>query len=1088
MEDRHVVLHDLKAYLPSALQNKIDPLEHVSYYAIFDGHAGTDAAAYAAAHLHELVVESQAYPTDPVKAFQEAFVTCDKDFVATSKKSGSTAICILIKGSLIYTAWLGDSHAVLVRGGVPIKIVDPHKPNRDDERARITALGGTIMHWGTWRVNGQLAVSRAIGDGEYKPYISADPDVTTVEVNGSEEFLIVGCDGLWDTITPEEATEIVFDHLEEKKADGGDIDNISARLATVAKEKGSGDNITIIVIFLKPVEDVTSLGKLSIRANGSAEVDINGISSTSEFVLCAGGRVSLEPSKDKPDFTSPNVSFASNEGGAMFSPDPFGNSGGLNLSSENFDNKIEDKRFSNESNERNSDGAFSNQSMNELLEKQSIDKVDDLLKMLDREDSSPTPDIDDAIPLEEILAKAREQPEDHVDGVEDDLDSSDDEIVELRRNGGDKSDSSHSNSPSGNSQLDEVLKLDDRKLSEDSDLSPSSSSNGISVFPEPTMDPCEQVTVVETGPEECGTVVPPTQELPSHQQPVLEIVDTMTCSMVKEEIMDQDDNITESNGVGEAVTFEGADDEGFMLKTPGQEQQQLSEFTPEVERERETSVDTGESVHVEDAPVHPTTLDLTKNTLECTGGGLGIPNVQVTPATPTRAMSPEFSTASSEKEVDVEVKSEPPSAVIEPPNVVIEPPTPSPKNKSPPEETKPPGKATAASAKPSSKAAGKSTPARRTVATPSKSGSATSIKSASVGGGTKSGTVNGASSNTASKPTGSRPTSSTVGARKKTEVNKANTAPAKNTRAVETPPKVEATKRPIKPSTPTQRTTERKPLSNKPSENGPSKPTTNPTTSRTIPSKPKPIEAKTATTKTDPPKRPTSSNVTRPQPTKPSSTSSKSVSRQPSNASSTSSARPRPAPKATTNNSTTSKVAASKPTVAVTKAPATKVANTTTNKVAATKSGAGLSRSSSSATTRPMSGTPSRAATSTSAVKPTAAAARVAAARAAAKAQKPGVTRNKAASVAGKKEEKSEKVENGDVSAENIAAASEIISQTEVSNTEMIGSRESSEIVLETVNKNVITGEECSGPAEQIEIEGDPQLNGVSSTQQSSEC
>ena len=51
-----------------------------------------------------------------------------------------------------------------MRNGVPIKIVDSHKPNRDDERARIEALGGSIMHWGTWRVNGQLAVSRAIGN------------------------------------------------------------------------------------------------------------------------------------------------------------------------------------------------------------------------------------------------------------------------------------------------------------------------------------------------------------------------------------------------------------------------------------------------------------------------------------------------------------------------------------------------------------------------------------------------------------------------------------------------------------------------------------------------------------------------------------------------------------------------------------------------------------------------------------------------------------------------------------------------------------------------------------------------------------
>merc|ERR1719357_1468293 len=73
-------------------------------------------------------------------------------------KSGSTAICALIQENMLYIAWLGDSQATLVRNGMPVKVVDAHKPNRDDERARIEGLGGTIMHWGTWRVNGQLAV------------------------------------------------------------------------------------------------------------------------------------------------------------------------------------------------------------------------------------------------------------------------------------------------------------------------------------------------------------------------------------------------------------------------------------------------------------------------------------------------------------------------------------------------------------------------------------------------------------------------------------------------------------------------------------------------------------------------------------------------------------------------------------------------------------------------------------------------------------------------------------------------------------------------------------------------------------------
>ena len=36
-----------------------------------------------------------------------------------------------------------------------------------DERERIEHMGGCVMFWGTWRVNGQLAVSRAIGMYQY---------------------------------------------------------------------------------------------------------------------------------------------------------------------------------------------------------------------------------------------------------------------------------------------------------------------------------------------------------------------------------------------------------------------------------------------------------------------------------------------------------------------------------------------------------------------------------------------------------------------------------------------------------------------------------------------------------------------------------------------------------------------------------------------------------------------------------------------------------------------------------------------------------------------------------------------------------
>ena len=213
MEDRHVVIQDL---------NKVCGLKDdipTSYYAVFDGHAGTDAAFYAASQLHEKLVGHSAFVSDPATALKEAFVATDDAFVCQHEnerlKGGTTAVVSLIRGNLLLTAWLGDSQAVLVKqNGLARQLVDPHKPDRPDEKERISKLGGEVIFWdGAYRVNGQLAVSRAIGDAGYKPYVTAEPDLVAVTMDGDEDFLIIGCDGLWDTIGVDEAAFIVLQYL-----------------------------------------------------------------------------------------------------------------------------------------------------------------------------------------------------------------------------------------------------------------------------------------------------------------------------------------------------------------------------------------------------------------------------------------------------------------------------------------------------------------------------------------------------------------------------------------------------------------------------------------------------------------------------------------------------------------------------------------------------------------------------------------------------------------------------------------------------------------------------------------------------------
>lgn len=80
-------------------------------------------------------------------------------------KSGSTAVSTLISPTHFYIANCGDSRAVLCRNGVAAVCTMDHKPTVAAEKKRIQDAGGSVM---IHRVNGSLAVSRALGDFEYK--------------------------------------------------------------------------------------------------------------------------------------------------------------------------------------------------------------------------------------------------------------------------------------------------------------------------------------------------------------------------------------------------------------------------------------------------------------------------------------------------------------------------------------------------------------------------------------------------------------------------------------------------------------------------------------------------------------------------------------------------------------------------------------------------------------------------------------------------------------------------------------------------------------------------------------------------------
>uniref|UniRef100_A0A0V0J959 protein-serine/threonine phosphatase n=1 Tax=Schistocephalus solidus TaxID=70667 RepID=A0A0V0J959_SCHSO len=126
----------------------------------------------------------------------------------------------------LYVANAGDSRAVLCRARAAVDLSTDHKPEDAEEKARIVAAGGTVTADG--RVNDGLNLSRALGDHTYKcrkdlkmadQMISALPDVTKTElIPGNDDFLVIACDGIWNSMSSQEVVDFIYDRLHPEEA------------------------------------------------------------------------------------------------------------------------------------------------------------------------------------------------------------------------------------------------------------------------------------------------------------------------------------------------------------------------------------------------------------------------------------------------------------------------------------------------------------------------------------------------------------------------------------------------------------------------------------------------------------------------------------------------------------------------------------------------------------------------------------------------------------------------------------------------------------------------------------------------------
>ena len=283
----------------------------IDVFGVFDGHGGKEISQFVSNHFTQELVINKNLPADMSQALKETFIKMDeimqtpesieeiKKYARLSKeqddlqskneppnsqmalisqlippkdpeandismRTGCTACVMSIDetNKKLYFANAGDSRVVLCKKGVAEAKSEDHKPEMDSEKTRIYKADGWISDG---RVKGNLNLTRGFGDLEYKQnkklkpedqMITANPDINVEDFSKDMDFVIIGCDGIWDCLTNQEACDFVSKRLKENK----DIkiskiieEMMDSIVATdLYNETGVGcDNMTCIVIVFK---------------------------------------------------------------------------------------------------------------------------------------------------------------------------------------------------------------------------------------------------------------------------------------------------------------------------------------------------------------------------------------------------------------------------------------------------------------------------------------------------------------------------------------------------------------------------------------------------------------------------------------------------------------------------------------------------------------------------------------------------------------------------------------------------------------------------------------------------------------------
>ncbi|CAG9334222.1 unnamed protein product [Blepharisma stoltei] len=245
-----------------------------SFFGLYDGHGGHLCSNFLKENLHHFILDNHHFPLSPKKAIIHGFEKAEAKFTELAKlkgdNSGSCPLVVLIVGKKCYIANVGDSRAILStqKGNETYNLSRDHRPADEAEHNRIRAAGGQVYISSKLNVKdhkayrifpGGLNVSRTIGDlnakieehGGIPNVISSQPEIRTLKIKNDHDFIMMGCDGIFDVLSTKEVIETIWkSSVEEENMVSNACRKGVEAVISESMRKRSSDNLTAIIIAL----------------------------------------------------------------------------------------------------------------------------------------------------------------------------------------------------------------------------------------------------------------------------------------------------------------------------------------------------------------------------------------------------------------------------------------------------------------------------------------------------------------------------------------------------------------------------------------------------------------------------------------------------------------------------------------------------------------------------------------------------------------------------------------------------------------------------------------------------------------------